>query len=108
MFKAYFYYEVPVEKQEEHLKFVSEDLKTFFVLHGAISYDVQQNANLEKPTMFVAEIRFDGQESMQKTMGQHGKNPEYDAMVNRFFSFTSIVGSNQVEGLLKKINSGGS
>ena len=89
MFKAYFYYEVPEEKQQAYLEFVSEELRPFFVSQGAKSYDVYQNTDPEKPARFIAEMIFGDHESMQKTMRQHGKNPEYDAMVNRFFSFTS-------------------
>ncbi len=92
MSKAYFYYEVPVEKQQEYLKFVSEELKPFFESRGARSYDVYQDTNPERPTRFVAEMVFDDLDSMQKTMGQHGKDPEYDAMVNRFFTFTTDGG----------------
>jgi len=73
MVKAYFYYDVAVEKQAEYLKFVAEELS-------------------ENVTNFMAEMIFDDLPSMQKTMGLHGKDPEYNDMVQRSFSFVSDQG----------------
>ena len=92
MCKAYFYYEVAVEKQQEYLKFVSEELKPFFESRSASSYHIYQDTNPDKPTTFIAEMVFDDLDSMQKTMGQHGKDPKHDAIVDRFFSFTTNAG----------------
>jgi len=92
MVKAYFYYDVAVEKQTEYLKFVAEELRPFFQSRGARSYDVYRNTNPENVTNFMAEMIFDDLPSMQKTMGLHGKDPEYDDMVQRFFSFVSDQG----------------
>ena len=92
MCKAYFYYEVAEENQQEYLEFVSKELKPFFELQGARSYNIYQETNPDSPTTFIAEMVFDDLDSMQKTMGQHGKDPVYDAMVNRFFGFTSDPG----------------
>jgi len=41
--------------------------------------------------------------SMQKTMGLHGKDPEYDAMVQRFFSFVSEPGVKPMGRYVQKI-----
>ena len=103
MVKAYFYYDVAVDKQAEYLMFVAEELKPFFQSRGARSYDVYQNTNPEKSTNFMAEMIFDDLPSMQKTMGLHGKDPEYDAMVLRLFSFVSEPGVKPMGRYVQKI-----
>lgn len=92
MCKAYFCYEIAEENQKEYLKFVSKELKPFFESQGARSYNIYQDTNPDMPTAFIAEMVFDDLDSMQKTMGQHGKDPAYDAMVKRFFSFIADSG----------------
>lgn len=92
MVKLYFYYDVAEDKQAEYMKFVTEVLKPFFRSHGARSYNVYQNVNPEKYTNFMAEMIFDDVNTMRKTKALHGKDPEYDAMVKRFWSFVTEVG----------------
>jgi len=103
MVKAYYFYDVAEEKQAEYLKFVAEVLKPFFQSRGARSYDVHQNVNLEKSTNFMAEMIFDDVETMQKTKGLHGNDPEYDAMVQRFFSFVTEPGVKPMGNYVQKI-----
>lgn len=101
--KMYYYYEVAEEKQEEYLKFVVEELKPFFVAHGARSYDVYQSINSEKSTPFVAEMVLDDETSMRKMMKLHRTDSEYKAMVNRFFAFVTEPGVKPGGGFVQKI-----
>ena len=104
MCKAYFCYEIAEESQKEYLKFVSEELKPFFESRGASSYNIYQDTNPDKPTTFIAEMVFDDLDSMQKTMGLHGKDPaEYDTMLKRFFSFTNDPGVKPLGRFVKLI-----
>ena len=103
MLKAYFYYDIPTEKQTDYLKFVAEELKLFFQSRGARTYAVYQNVNPKNSTNFMAEMIFDDAEKMQKTMGLHGKDPEYDAMVQRFFSFVTEPGVKPMGNYVQKI-----
>ena len=103
MVKAYFSYDVAVEKQVEYLKFVAEELEPFFRSRGTRIYGVYQNANPENSTSFMAEMIFDDLPSMQKTMGMHGKDPEYNAMVQRFFNFVTEAGVKPIGRFVQKI-----
>jgi len=103
MAKAYFSYNIPEEKQAEYLKFVADELKPFLQSRGARTYEVYQNANQENPTNFMAEMIFDDVETMQKTMGMHGKDPEYDAMIQRFFGFVAEPGVKPMGRYVQKV-----
>ena len=92
MYKAYWSYSISEEKQQEYLDFVSNELTPFFKSHGAKSYEVYQGLDNGKSLMYVAEMVFDNLETMRETMGKHGKDLEYDAMVDRFHGFTDDGG----------------
>jgi len=99
MIKAFLQYKVPVDKQEEYFKFISEELKPKFEANGCHSYNIfrevdkSNNTDLVDPEELVTEIVFDNGEAMDKFRAQF-KNEPWKSLLERYHSW-------QIPGTIK-------
>jgi len=92
MIKAVIFSHVPVEEQDEYLRFVREELKPFHEAHGCRAYNVFREVARENNKDFVAseqlvtEVLFDDAAVMEKFRELFDTEP-LKSMMKRFFSF---------------------
>ena len=85
-------YRVPVEKQGEYLKFISEELKPKFETNGCRSYslfrevDLKSEADLVATEELVTELIFDDAEAMNRFRSQFKDEP-WKSLLARYHSY---------------------
>ena len=99
MIKAVICYGVPVEQQDEYLKFIREELKPFFEANGCRAYNIfrevarENNKDIVAPDQLVSEVLFDDVSAMAKFHVLFEKEP-LKSLAKRYRSW-QIPGTNQ-------------
>jgi len=97
--KAVISYSVPVEKQDEYLRYIREERKPFCEAHGCRAYNIfrevarENNKDIVAPEQLVTEALFDDAVALERFRELFDTEP-LKSMNKRMFSFQT-PGSNR-------------